>query len=630
MKKSLGALSALILFAIAGATPALADQNPLSPSQRLQTKSDSWDPATNGTWDGETWLFGASFMAGQMPGAPAPMIQDVGNASFCDDLNEGCNPAADLVMRGYAQMCSGVELVSSCIRGVEFRKAGGDWIEASLVDTWSVSPSPRSLTWLNQHLASTNHGLGELIDLSTTSGWSERPEWNAPNSGPGPLVFSAPDFLNSGGSSNYLVNLQYFAAVDPKQKATKYQDFELAISPILIEEYAPAHVGVEIVTKAPGREPAFGGTGPGFRSADFATEGRVAYAARFAEGVEARVTLEVPELIGGWFHSRLSEPDFELTSIGKRRNLLQISGSHAEIPITNTFVPGLDPKYKSIVEKYESPYWLERRRSGQSSGGISGTVWGTNSGVGIFRDWQPYLSETAKGSAQAWIVSRLPQQRLGNNKCLNDSSRIQGLINTNAMVYQAEIPVYSNGFLTYQVAGVHRSMDGSLNIGEYDLQIRSETARCIYGFSKAPVSAVVSVLNESGKEVVATTVVSEKDGWLKLAAYGFTFSEKEIQVKITQPQTRTLTAYSRTATALTSKQKAEIRATVTRGGANSKFICTGIRLEGQSQAMNNLVRQRAKLACDYAKSLNPKLSTFFQTKTTKSRSFNGKVMVVSR
>jgi hypothetical protein len=144
------------------------------------------------------------------------------------------------------------------------------------------------------------------------------------------------------------------------------------------------------------------------------------------------------------------------------------------------------------------------------------------------------------------------------------------------------------------------------------------------------VSATVSVVGVDGEENIATTVVSERDGWLKLAAYGFTFSEKEIRVKLSQPQTRTLTAYSRTATALTAKQKAEIRATVAKGASNPKFICTGIRLEGQPQALNILVRKRAKLACDYAKSLNPKLSTFFQTKTTKARSFNGRVLVVSK
>ena len=38
----------------------------------------------------------------------------------------------------------------------------------------------------------------------------------------------------------------------------------------------------------------------------------------------------------------------------------------------------------------------------------------------------------------------------------------------------------------------------------------------------------------TGEKKVATTVVNEKNGWLKLAAYGFTFSSPTISVKLSQ------------------------------------------------------------------------------------------------
>jgi len=71
-----------------------------------------------------------------------------------------------------------------------------------------------------------------------------------------------------------------------------------------------------------------------------------------------------------------------------------------------------------------------------------------------------------------------------------------------------------------------------LSEGSYDLVMRSDVARCLYGFSAAPLSATVSVVNNKGKKSIATTVVNEKNGWLKMAAYGFTFSKKTIKVKI--------------------------------------------------------------------------------------------------
>jgi hypothetical protein len=103
------------------------------------------------------------------------------------------------------------------------------------------------------------------------------------------------------------------------------------------------------------------------------------------------------------------------------------------------------------------------------------------------------------------------------------------------MAYTGDIPDWDGKALSYQVAGMHLESDGSSVVrGSYDLVMRSDVARCLYGFSSAPVSATISVVGEGGENKVATTVVSEKDGWLKLAAYGFTFSSPTISVKLSQ------------------------------------------------------------------------------------------------
>ena len=62
----------------------------------------------------------------------------------------------------------------------------------------------------------------------------------------------------------------------------------------------------------------------------------------------------------------------------------------------------------------------------------------------------------------------------------------------------------------------------------------SAVARCIYKFSSAPISATVSITSENGEANTATTVINEKNGWLKLGAYGFTFSSPTVRVKLAQ------------------------------------------------------------------------------------------------
>jgi hypothetical protein len=59
-------------------------------------------------------------------------------------------------------------------------------------------------------------------------------------------------------------------------------------------------------------------------------------------------------------------------------------------------------------------------------------------------------------------------------------------------------------------------------------------ARCLYGFSQAPIGATISVVSEVGVPDIATTLVREKDGFLNLAAYNFTFSSPTVRVKLTQ------------------------------------------------------------------------------------------------
>ena len=90
---------------------------------------------------------------------------------------------------------------------------------------------------------------------------------------------------------------------------------------------------------------------------------------------------------------------------------------------------------------------------------------------------------------------------------------------------------------------------------------------------------------------------------------------------------KTLATFSSSATTLTSQQKAQVKATVDANPNAEKFICTGIRYYSQPMSVNIMVRKRAKAACEYAKQLNPNLSTWFQNKPTKARSYAGKVLL---
>jgi hypothetical protein len=139
------------------------------------------------------------------------------------------------------------------------------------------------------------------------------------------------------------------------------------------------------------------------------------------------------------------------------------------------------------------------------------------------------------------------------------------------MGYDGSAPKFVDGFLNYRVTGFHFAADGvTPNLGTYDLVMRSEAARCLYGFSKAPVSATVSIAGADGATNVATTVVAEKDGWLKMKAAGFTFSEKQIKVKITQESSAAATPAPAASAAPVAVAKKKSTITCVKGKATKK------------------------------------------------------------
>jgi hypothetical protein len=343
-----------------------------------------------------------------------------------------------------------------------------------------------------------------------------------------------------------------------------------------------------------------------------------------AEGTSFRVTLILTNKLSGWFRGRLQDPVISVDPIDASYSRVTIAGDTVTVPrflATFALAKG-DPDIVGALKdnSHGGPFTLFEAASQRA--------------MEIVQGMRARVNDTAAGTSEIWSVNSISAYRAASttgvsSQCLADTTRLLGIVTTNAMTYLGTVPSYDSGYLSYKVAGLHYAPDGeTVNEGTYDLVMRSDVARCLYGFKNAPISATVAVVGEMGEEKVATTIVSEKDGWLKLAAYGFTFSEKEIQVQLRQSQIKTLTNF--TSGYLSSKQKAEIRAVLAKSDGNTKFICTGIRYYNQPVSDNIKVRARAKAACDYAKSINPNFSYWYQTKTTQARSYNGKVMIVSK
>ena len=259
-----------------------------------------------------------------------------------------------------------------------------------------------------------------------------------------------------------------------------------------------------------------------------------------------------------WIHGRMVDPSISITSQTSGGVLLSVSAGATSVPmvyqtgrwdslpanVQNLWIKcNLDGRLCSESGLFRGPNVAPNFRE------LSTTLEG-NKNINILDYVQPFgqipleimaaiaplVNDKSAALSTTWSMRTLSGLEMkGANKCFVDAAGIKGIVTTNSTAYSAGPPEFKDGFLNYQVSSPHFNPDGKTPFkGNYNLVMRSDVARCLYGFSNAPISATISVLSSEGNNDVATTVTGEKNGWLSLSANNFQFSSPTIQVKLIQ------------------------------------------------------------------------------------------------
>jgi len=269
--------------------------------------------------------------------------------------------------------------------------------------------------------------------------------------------------------------------------------------------------------------------------------------------VEFGLTLKLHTKITGWLHGRLADAKADITSYSDGDQQITLSGKPS-------IVPGLYAWYKktslpaSLVAEYQNSNqansngagWpsTERNSSGQviadGPDGLPYSILKTAFGYddGGFKEIRAWLAAVGDKAAFAPTVwsARSIQSGSQFEKCMKGQESLSGIVTTNSTMYIGAPPTFNSteGTLDYKVTSPHSLPDGSDFKGMYNLLIKSDVARCIYGFTSAPVSATISIVSADGTNQVATTLFGERNGWMYLKANNFTFSAPTLKVKLTQ------------------------------------------------------------------------------------------------
>jgi hypothetical protein len=428
-------------------------------------------------------------------------VETPNKTRFCDEFNtRGCNLDAngDLRINSVIPVCGNE--IENCIENLAITKSDGTVVNAKFVRYFKgktfTTPTDLGMPGgsrvsLWQATGATNAGGTDLYAVNTTVVWR----------------------YEKGSTSFQSFSASVYAV---KEKSDpKYKESGIWTGNAFAGVYGSVTESGEII---------YDGTCVAVEP------GNCAERLEFAPGTRVKLDLKLSNKVTGWLHGRIAKPDISVAPIDTKFNALSVSADVVDVPMMY-----------AAYNKSEMPaeFFTNFTRGLHQGRGIYGvTYWeqfspSSEYAANLVTALADSIKNTATEVHSYWNLSSLPTPP--TNKCMSDTSKLIGFVTTNSLAYSGSAPTWDGETLQYKVAGLHYLPDGkTLTSGSYDLAMRSETARCLYGFTNAPISASISVTSADGEQKVATTVLNEKNGWLYLAAYGFSFSAPTIKIKLTQ------------------------------------------------------------------------------------------------
>ena len=277
----------------------------------------------------------------------------------------------------------------------------------------------------------------------------------------------------------------------------------------------------------------------------------------FPLDVTYSLTMRFERPISPWLNGRAVDPSISFVEKANGASTVTISAK-----------PMLVPEVGGYIKWSETPEWMKAKYP-SGTGGTARTPDGFTTknldtrilkvGAGSagsraikeFQDWIPFLQDKPYAMKTYWNVKAItdePSQKMRD--CAKN--KFAGIVSSNAAVFSSGAPSWNSEreTLEYTVGAPHYDTEGKLLTGQYVLSMRSDVARCIYGFDATPISARVEIASEDGNPNIATTTINENPttGMLTLNASGFHYSIPQLSIKFLQAKAVT-PAPSPTATA---------------------------------------------------------------------------------
>ena len=397
---------------------------------------------------------------------------------------------------------------------------------------------------------------GERIDAVSPTKYPTTGQWDFPENrtinlpaGGSPMIWNLPNLTHGGGTTQYMVQaftssyLQKSANTAVTNEQFKLENLTVNVAPVKIiagrylqqdsQDFTQTSTGTARGVGHPSQDE--------WRYCAMIDNGSCAQRQAFPSNTQFGVKIRLQHKITGWLHGRIYNPDARISTVASGEQVIEVTALPINVPVVGEWF-----KWDQL-----SPAIQQYILDGKIEGG-QGYFTTKNAPNGNFQEifdvtgqkafdalsiWLPQIKDKASANPSTWTFYNLKDWELQDaNHCIKDATDLVGFVTTNATTYSAGTPSFNEGTqsLDYKVMSPHYTSKGEVARGTYDLRIRSEVARCIYGFTSAPIQASISILSEDGSAQTATQTINEKDGWLSLSANGFTYSSPTIAVKLSQ------------------------------------------------------------------------------------------------
>jgi len=271
--------------------------------------------------------------------------------------------------------------------------------------------------------------------------------------------------------------------------------------------------------------------------------------------VKYYVTVRMTQAVSGWMHGRMDEPSISLADVAGVTGAVELTVSAKAVSVP---VVQVEKKFSELPANLQNAYRYNGGWPRSAGGYWDPADWGMADvdakdplkrnresippsygpdGIDELLAWMPTVNDTASADISTWSVRTLGSGELGAAQgCVTEKNKVLGIVTTNATQYKAGAPEFDQKTrtLNYKVAAPHYMSSGDVLKGTYGLIVRSDVARCIYGFSSAPVRATIEVIDTGADKSTIVTNISENNGWLQLMASGYTHSAPTIRAAIAQ------------------------------------------------------------------------------------------------